>query len=215
MAGKIGLFGYRAGNTCLHRMPSWLKLLCLIILSIAAYISMPSLAAALVAIIFASIAARIPPWALLTGIKPLIVLAFFILAMSAVELNPFAASAEGLLKGIIVVIRIIAVFTASALFFAVTTMRELRLSLGKIEAWFTRSKSIAYFSLGLCLMMGFIPRFFELWETASLAYKARSCKRGFRRLFILIPLVTEKLMEAAADTALALESRGLGSGTID
>ena len=58
----------------------------------------------------------------------------------------------------------------------------------------------------------FIPRFFEMWETANLACQARSCKRGLRRLLVLLPLVTEKMMEAAAETVLALEARGLGQG---
>ena len=71
-------------------------------------------------------------------------------------------------------------------------------------------RNAAFFSLGISLMLGFIPRFFELWETTNLACDARVCKRGPRRLLILVPLVTERMMEAAADTALALEARGLG-----
>jgi biotin transport system permease protein len=73
------------------------------------------------------------------------------------------------------------------------------------------SPGIAFFSLGISLMLGFIPRFFDLWEASSLACDARSCRRGVRRLFVLVPLVTERMMEAAADTALALQARALGS----
>jgi len=123
-------------------------------------------------------------------------------------------------EGIIAVLRILVPFAAAALLFTVTTMRELRLSLAAIEirvknlfaAGHKKKKTTAFFSLGISLMLGFIPRFFDLWETANLACEARSCKRGLRRLLILIPLVCERMMEAAADTALALEARGLGDG---
>jgi biotin transport system permease protein len=117
------------------------------------------------------------------------------------------------------VLRIFTAFAAAALLFAVTTMRDLRQSIGTIELWlkklFFPAKAnrggVIYFSLGLSLMLGFIPRFFDLWETSNLACEARSC-RLHRRLMILIPLVTELMMEAAAETAFALEARGLGQG---
>jgi len=70
---------------------------------------------------------------------------------------------------------------------------------------------IPFFSLGITLMLGFIPRFFEMWDDANLACDSRSCKRGLRRLFLLLPLVTERMMEASANTALALEARNYGA----
>jgi biotin transport system permease protein len=133
------------------------------------------------------------------------------------NLNLPNISVNNLYAGIIAVLRIFVPFAAAALLFAVTTMRELRLSLAALEigvknlfaAGHKKKKTTAFFSLGISLMLGFIPRFFDLWETANLACEARSCKRGLRRLLILIPLVCERMMEAAADTALALEARGL------
>jgi len=68
-----------------------------------------------------------------------------------------------------------------------------------------------FFSLGISLMLGFIPRFFEMWDDANLACDSRYCKRGLRRLFLLIPLVAERMMEASANTALALEARAFGA----
>jgi biotin transport system permease protein len=127
-------------------------------------------------------------------------------------------NARAPVAGLIIVLRIFVPFAAAALLFAVTTMRELRLSLGALEirlknlfsAGCAQPRNIAFFSLGISLMLGFIPRFFEMWETANLACDARVCGRGPRRLLLLVPLVPERMMEAAADTALALEARGLG-----
>jgi len=234
-------FHYRAGKTVLHRAPAAIKLLCVIMLSAAAFSSTYGLAAAILLILAASLAARIPPHELLKGSKPLIILSLCIVLLKTVQAGEGIAtpeivicnfyipdiylpniSAKGFVDGIIMFLRMALTFAAAALLFSVTTMRELRLSLAAIEISLKKlwgvshrgarraKKPTAYFSLSICLMLGFMPRFFDLWETANLACEARSCKRGLRRLFILIPLVTEQMMEAAADTALSLEARALG-----
>jgi biotin transport system permease protein len=197
MAGKLKLgrqipFAYRPGKTILHRVPAALKLLCVMELSTAACFSLYGLATAALIIVAASIAARIPPWQLLKGSLPLAILSLCIMALN--WQNP--------IQGLITVLRFFIPFVAAALLFTVTTMRELRLSLQKL----TRTATIP---LGITLMLGFIPRFFDLWESANLACDARSCKKGPRRLCMLVPLVTERMMEAAADTALSLETRAL------
>jgi biotin transport system permease protein len=146
-------------------------------------------------------------------------------------------SREGFLEGLFAAPGLFVPFAAAALLFSVTTMRELRLSLALVEKSVIRffsSPGVAarklfkqtanmpsakerehtpFFSLGISLMLGFIPRFFEMWDDANLACDSRSCKRGLRRLFLLIPLVTERMMEASANTALALEARSWGLGT--
>jgi biotin transport system permease protein len=229
-------FAYRAGKTFLHRAPAAIKLLAVMVLSSVAFASVPGLALAILLILTASAIARIAPRELLKGAKPLLLLSLCIVLFKTFEqkegiitpeiiiFNIYIPdvyipniSAHGFCDGIIVALRILVTYTAAALLFAVTTMRELRLSLAAIEIrvknLFTtghkKKKTTAFFSLGISLMLGFIPRFFDLWETANLACEARSCKRDPRRLLILIPLVCERMMEAAADTALALEARGL------
>jgi biotin transport system permease protein len=218
MAGKLTppAFAYRAGKTILHRAPAGLKLLCVAVLSAAAFISLYGLAASCGLLLIASFLARIFPHELLKGSKPLI---FISVCIIAIKLKIPNISVENFIGGIIAVMRIFVPFAAASLLFAVTTMGELRDSLAKAETGLKnlflsgknkRKHSTAYFSLGISLMLGFIPRFFYLWEISGMACRARSCKRGLRRLIIIIPLVTERMMEAAAGTALALASRALG-----
>jgi energy-coupling factor transporter transmembrane protein EcfT len=232
-------FGYRRGNTVLHRFPAGLKLLVLFVLSAAAFGSIPGLLLAALLTAAASLAARIRPPELLRGSRPLMALALCILAFQTVrpsapgialgEITAFGLrlpplvipciSAEGFFAGLLSALRITISFAAGSLLFAVTSMRELWLSLGRAEqaigGLFSRKRKAPPFrrysrlSLGLSLMLGFIPRFFELWETANLACEARSCGRGLRRMKLVIPLVTERMMELAAGTAEALESRGI------
>jgi biotin transport system permease protein len=68
---------------------------------------------------------------------------------------------------------------------------------------------LSQFSLGLSLMLGFMPRFFEIWENTELAYQARAGKPGPAQLITLIPLTIERMIECAVETASALEGRGL------
>jgi biotin transport system permease protein len=206
-------------------------------LSTAAYISVSGLAAAFLLILAASAAARIPPWQLLKGSKMLVLLSLCVILMKTFDQGGEGVttpeilifnfylpdmyisfiSKKGFFEGILTALRIFVPFAAAAMLFAVTTMRELRLSLASLEFKLNRlfharretKGEAAFLSLGISLMLGFIPRFFDLWETTNLACDARSCKRGLWRLCLLIPLVTERMMEAAADTALALEARGI------
>jgi biotin transport system permease protein len=228
-------FGYRSGSTPLHRLPAGLKLLGLLVLSAAAFGSLPALVISALAVSALAAIARIKAWELLRGSKPLALLAFFVLifktadpASSGINLYrlhiPFISSA-GFVEGIVLALRIFVSFAAGSLLFAVTTMGSLRRSLARAEqavcgfafrvlrANKRRKENTAFrysrVSLGISLMLGFLPRFFELWEDMNLAYTARYGKKGLRRIKTLIPLVTERMMEAAADTAEALEARGI------
>jgi energy-coupling factor transporter transmembrane protein EcfT len=85
-------------------------------------------------------------------------------------------------------------------------MGEIKKSLAKLEAILHLKR--LRLSLGLSLMLGFLPRFFEVWEDAELAWESRAGKKGLRFFIVIIPLVIEGLMNTAAETAAALESRG-------
>jgi biotin transport system permease protein len=219
MAGKFTrpAFSYRVGYTVLHRAPAGLKLLCVIGLSAAAFFSVYGLAASCGLLLCATFLARTSPRELLRRSKPLVFLSVCIIA---VKLQIPNISVNNFIVGIIAVARVFVPFAAASLLFTVTTMGELRSSLAKAETRLKGKHSTAYFSLAISLMLGFIPRFFHLWELSNMACRARSCNRnmrhgayrGLRRMVSLIPLVTERMMEAAAETALALESRGLDSG---
>jgi biotin transport system permease protein len=163
MAGKLKRgrqipFAYRPGKTILHRAPAAPKLLCVMSISTAACFWIYGLAAAALVILAASIIARIPPWDLLKGSLPLAILSLCIMVLN--WRDP--------VQGILIVLRIFVPFVAAALLFAVTTMGELRLSLQKL----TRTAAI---SLGITLMLGFIPRFFFFFVSANLACYARFC----------------------------------------
>jgi energy-coupling factor transporter transmembrane protein EcfT len=201
MAGRIRRppaelpFAYKKGNTILHRCPALVKIAALLVLSVFAFSSIPGLAIAAFIIVPASFCARLRPRDLLWGSRPLFLLAFFLVLYKSLNFKGF--SMTGFLDGLRQALCILVSFAAASLVFSVTTMAEIRSSLGN-----------GRLSLGISLMLGFIPRFFAVWEEAEIAFKARGGKNGPARLVFLVPLTIEKMMEKAAETAEALEARG-------
>ncbi|GHV90543.1 hypothetical protein AGMMS50268_10460 [Spirochaetia bacterium] len=206
-AGHSVPYAYRSGNSPLHRCPALVKLAGILALSVFSFSSVTGLGIAAAIITGAAIVAGIWPWELLRGSRPLLLLILFIMVLrtftfdgSGQILGPGlpGISKAGFWGGIQQGLSIAVSFAAGALLFAVTTMRELRLSLGR-----------GRLSLGISLMLGFLPRFFEIWESANLACEARANRRGLRRIIIILPLVIERMMQIAGETAQALEARGL------
>ncbi|WP_010262763.1 energy-coupling factor transporter transmembrane component T family protein [Treponema primitia] len=199
-------YAYRPGNSILHRLPGGLKLLGLFLVSTLSFIfGLSALGLGTLLVIAASLAAKIRPWELLRGIRPLLVMALMVGLCRSVGLDPERESVvflntEGLEASIIFGWGIILAFCAASLFFSVTTMTEIKDSLDHLH--------LRRLSLGISLMLGFLPRFFTVWESAELAYRARCGKKGLTQLLTLIPLVMERMIVSAGETASALESRG-------
>jgi biotin transport system permease protein len=225
MKGNYTPWAYRKGNSFLHRAPGGAKLAGLLGLSLGAFFPglkvLPFLALLLIVL---SLAAKIKPWELLRGSRPLLLFVLFIFLFGALEWRgavewrpamapalPLGINWEGLKEGIIFGLRIGISFSAGALFFSVTTLGEIKKSLSYLESFLHLKK--LHLSLAISLMLMFLPRFFEKWEEANLAWKSRAGGKGFKKLRVLIPLLIEKMMELAAETAGAMETRGaMGEG---
>jgi energy-coupling factor transporter transmembrane protein EcfT len=199
-------YTHRAGNSFLHRLGGGWKLLALFLLSTLAFaLGPPFLALGTLLVIAGSLAAGMRPRELLRGAKPLLVMALLVtlcraLALEANGGTPVFPNRRGLVEGLVFGWGVILAFCGASLFFSVTTMTELKESLDKLR--------LRRLSLGLSLMLGFLPRFFALWQNAELAYRARCGRRGLPQLIALIPLTMERMILAAAETARALEARG-------
>jgi energy-coupling factor transporter transmembrane protein EcfT len=207
-------WAYRKGNSPLHRLSGGVKLAALLCLSLGAFfpglITLPILAVLLTVL---SLLGGIKPWELLRGSRPLLFFVVFIFLLKAFEFNPPAEAPrlpalnlEGLKEGLVFGLRIAFSFASGALFFALTTLGEIKRALSRLESFF----HLEGLRLGLAvsLMLMFLPRFFEKWEEADRAWKSRAGGKGMRKIRVLIPLTIEKLVELAAETSRALESRG-------
>jgi biotin transport system permease protein len=195
-------YAYRPGKSLLHRLPAGWKLLALFLISTLAFIfGFPALGAGTLLVMAGALAAGISPWELLRGIKPLLLMILLLgLCRSFRVEYPVFFNYGGFLESLRFGWGIILAFSAASLFFSVTTMTEIKDSLDRL--------GLKYLSLGISLMLGFLPRFFTIWEHAELAYRARCGKKGLAQLRTLIPLVIERMIVSAGETAAALESRG-------
>jgi biotin transport system permease protein len=143
------------------------------------------------------------PWELLRGGKPLLLTALLatLCRSLAVEAGaPVFFNRRGFVEGLVFGWSILLTFCAASLFFSTTTMTAIKDSLDKLH--------LRRLSLGLSLMLGFLPRFFAVWESAELAYRARCGKPGLPQLIVLVPLALERMLLSARETATALEARG-------
>jgi biotin transport system permease protein len=200
-------WAYRKGSSFLHRLPGGLKLIFLLALSLAAFFpGLLVLPAAALILILGAVNAGLKPWELLRGSGPLFMIVLAVIALRAVHFFPPGLDLPGLKEGCLLGIRMSLSFCAGALLFSVTTMGEIKKSLAAAETFLGIQR--LRLSLGLSLMLGFLPKFFEIHDSAETAWKSRGGKKNFRYLAVLIPLITERMMEAAAETSAALESRG-------
>jgi biotin transport system permease protein len=199
-------YAYRPGNSILHRLPGGVKLLGLFLISTLAFVlGLPALAAGTLLVIAGSLAAGLGPWKLLRGSRPLLVMVLMVGLCRSISPEGAGKTAvfpnhEGAAASLLFGWSIILAFGAASLFFSVTTMTEIKDSLDRLH--------LKRLSLGISLMLGFLPRFFAVWENAELAYRARCGKKGLPQLLTLIPLVMERMIVSAGETAAALEGRG-------
>jgi energy-coupling factor transporter transmembrane protein EcfT len=223
-------FAYRTRRTWVHRLPAGIKLCLYLGLSLMAFVwgpfaLIPAFGLAVVGAFGSGIGLR----GLFSGFKPLFITCLLVLAVRSVELDPLGFDAEGLYQALVFTATVAVAFSAGSVLFAATSAMELKNAIGGAEnaltypirkvlhrigsPWTERMAlrlEMGGLSLGISLMLAFIPRIFETWEAAESAYLARLGKKGIRSARILIPLVAERMMETASDSALALLSRGAG-----
>ncbi|MDR0562687.1 MAG: energy-coupling factor transporter transmembrane protein EcfT [Spirochaetaceae bacterium] len=216
MAYRITPYAYRQGKTFLHRTPAGIKLLGLFLISVTAFFPGYGQGAAALLIFWGALSAKIRPWELLRGSLPLMTTSLFVILFRSIRIGSIESrfltfSFSGFIAGIFFGAGILLAFSAGSLLFSVTTMTELRDSLGVAEAFFRKrgeKPKLSVVSLCFSLMLGFLPRFFEIWDDMNKAYQARSGKNSICKILLLIPVVTERMIESALKTAAALEIRG-------
>ncbi|MDR2194179.1 MAG: energy-coupling factor transporter transmembrane protein EcfT [Treponema sp.] len=210
MAG-LTPYAYKAGDSFLHHLPAGIKLAGLLVISTAAFVFFP--AGVIVSFVFiaaASVAAHIPLRHLYRGSRFIFFMALMMLVFHSISWEPLGFSDVGFREGLRFALGLFAAFASCALFFTVTAMTELQASLDSLRPPIpVLAHLISNFTLGITLMLGFMPRFFEVWEDAETAYKARAGKNGIGKLVFLIGVTLERMIQLSFETAVALEMRSV------
>ena len=212
MALKTTPWAYRKGNTALHKIPAGFKLAFVLLLSVAAFFPFGEkltffvLACLALLLVILALLAKIFPLSLLRGSGPLLLIVLGVFIVRAVEFFPFGFNFAGLKETLVFCFRIGIAFSSASLLFLVTTAGEIRKSLSRLETFLHLEK--LKLALHISLMLKFLKNFFEIWEDLNLAWKSRGGKNNFTRFLKLIPLLIEKMINKAAQTAAAMEARG-------
>ncbi|MDR0707629.1 MAG: energy-coupling factor transporter transmembrane protein EcfT [Treponema sp.] len=209
MAG-LTPYAYKAGNSFLHRLPARVKLLCLLVISGSAFVFFPfGVGFSFAFIAAASCTAAIPLRSLYRGSGFIVFMAITMIIFRSLSWEPLGFTIAGFREGLGFALGLLAAFAGCALFFSVTTMQELKESLDSLRPPNPAlARLISRFTVGVTLMLGFMPRFFEIWEDAETAYKARAGKNGARKLVFLTGVAIERMIQLAVETAVALDMRG-------
>ena len=215
MAVKPLPWSYKKGSSALHKFPAGAKLIFLLALSLAAFFPGPFSSSLIILAVIAlilvtlSFIAGISPHLLLRGCGPLLFIVMAVFLFQAVEFSPPGINFDGLTESIIFCARIGIAFAAGSLLFSVTTSGEIRKSLSRLEALpLLKKQQSKKLSLSISLMLGFIPMLFQIWADINLAWQSRGGKKNLSRMLVLVPLLVERMMVKAAETATAMESRG-------
>ena len=205
-------WSYQKGSTLLHRLPAGFKLAFLLLLSLAVFIPGSEYqeffipACSVPILIILSFIAKKNPLSLLRGSGPLFFIVLAVFLVRGLELSPPGINREGLKETIIFCARIGIAFSAGSLLFSVTTAWEIQKSLSRLEVFLNLQK--LRLGLSISLMLGFLPGFFVIWENVNLAWESRAGKKNISRLVKIIPIIVEKMMIQALETAAAMEARG-------
>lgn len=224
---RYSAFSYKAGNSFLHRMPAWLKILFVPAFS-AAVFSQPagfSAALAVLQFILASLL-RFSFREQLRDLKLALYLAAFLYlsGFAGFFCAGFIGGGDGVIPALegaaeksfrnsataLMLLKLLCVMQVSSLVFKTTTSLEMRGGAGAIEHAVRRLLRLGdggpltdLVSFTLC----FIPLVFRIWGQLETAWKARQGKATPRMFMALLPALFSVGMKSAYNAARAVMAR--------
>lgn len=206
-------FKYRPGKTFLHSIPSWIKIILMLILAIAAFYTplIPALVLWLIIIAFSFFILRFSFREILSDLSPTLIYACMLYIASLI-INISQASnfsANVLIPGkqnMELFSHMALSIEISSLFFRTTSPMSFRQGFSQIEGTFRRSDKTPL-AEALSLTINFIPGLAIFWHKADSAWRARGGKKGLKRIRVLTPLLFRTGMKAAYEKSLAIENR--------
>ncbi len=229
MKEKYSSFTYKAGNSFIHRLPAWIKILIIPVISMIffnapAYVSLTLFFAQMILAFSIKFTLR-------EQISDFKVVIYFGILLYSV--NFFALTASGffdennsmtliqLLRTSIqaclknkttafMLLKLLCVLQTSSIVFKTSTSLELREGIEVIENGVRKllhlksGNTVApIFALVLC----FIPMIFKVWNQSFYAWKGRHGKTSIRMYLTLFPVLFSVCMKNAYDTAKAVAIR--------
>lgn len=210
------ILSYQKRNSLIHRTPALLKLLALLGIAVALYLTGLEIhgilfAVSLVAVLISGISLK----DFLHDLKPVTFYGLFIAVVEVVGAmlyggNLLESFGDGMWKtnsSVLLVSRLVVAMSYTSLFFRTTSNLEIRQSLERVELAVSFGHSRLSFSRAFALFLNFLPQLFAIWANLDKAWKARCGKRGIRKILVLLPVFITLSMKKANDTLMSLRNR--------
>ena len=219
----IVLFQYKDGTSIFHRLPSWIKILLLVVVGYAVFMAPVTVCATLIPIVvIIAFFCNFRIEEQLADIKPAAYYAVLLYVITlgtniAVDISStekIAVNTSFFLpqhSDIRLVLRLVLTLQISSLLFRTTTPFALRSGISEIEGCIRKIFHLSEqnnFSQFFSIFLLFIPRVFSVWHAAEKTWKARGGKSTIRKITILFPLLISVCIHKAWQTERALENRG-------
>ena len=217
---KYSAFQYKAGNSFLHKTPSWIKILIIPIINILFFILPYQFALAL--IVFQTILAFSLHFTFkeqladLRAVLYYAVLLLFVKALTFIFTYVFGSSSLPLnwdtvllyIKGekhtLFMLLKLFCVMQSASLVFKTSTSLEIREGVGKIEYAITKKNTLTD---GIFLFVSFIPSVSKIWKQSTKAWYARGGKHNIKMYLVLLPVLFSVGMKEAYNKARAVSIR--------
>lgn len=210
------ILSYQKRNSLIHGMPAILKLVILLGMVVALYLTGLEIHGILFAIsLVVVLISGIPFKDFLHDLKPVAFYGLFIAVIEVVGavlyggvlLESFENGMWRTNSSVLLVSRLVVAMSYTSLFFRTTSNLEIRQSLEKAELAVSFGHSHLSFSRAFALFLNFLPQLFAIWAGLDKAWRARCGKRGIRKVLVLLPVFITLSMKKANDALLSLRNR--------
>lgn len=214
MSRTYSAFSYKKGDSLVHKIPAWCKILLVPVLSILIFKMPPFFAIGLIFVQF--VTAFYMRFSLKEQFKDLKPILFF--AVMLYSFNFFSAISEQKsfykvlteFSTLYMLLRLLCVVQCASIIFKSSSQLELRSGFESIESFIRKvlpvSKKNRYSST-IALFVCFIPLVFKIWQDSKLAWKARSGKTSLKMYLTLFPVLFSVALKHAYNTAKAIYIR--------
>lgn len=201
------LFCYQAGNSFLHNLDAWKKLIFLFIASVGSfYLSFSISIVIIFLLLFCFLTTKLSFKNMIKDLSPVLYYAFLLYTTTAITNRNFAIQ----FADIVLLLRLTIMMQISSLLFRTTTSLQLKSGLETIESAIRKVlhlKQKTTFSQTFSFFLLFLPRTFEIWNNISRAWAARGGKNNIKKIFTLMPILLSLSIHKAWLTARAAQNR--------
>ncbi|MCR5290964.1 MAG: hypothetical protein K6E51_13310 [Treponema sp.] len=202
----VFLFQYKTGNTFMHKLPAWIKIVLLFIFGTVFFFISPYACIILMVLLTVyTLNIGISLQEQLHCLKPV---AYYAILLYTVSLmNKMVIPQK---QDIVLCIRLTVALQTTSLIFFTTSPLELRSGIECIETAIRKSLPVskkAQFSELFSFFLLFLPMVIKTWQQLEYSWKARGGKNTPRKILVLFPILLSLCMHKVWTTERAVRNR--------